>query len=393
MSRSLCMIFEGIGPYNAIGKIAMAEVRAALGAGFHVSVVADRLDESLRDHVQWLKLYRPPRGFALQWLTARRFIRAALGNRQFDVVHAHQPQAASLADVFQCHFLTRVAYETKTLESRPGLRARAVRAQQQIVLYAEDHFYRRWNPRTRMLYNSQVTQRDFHRLYGPLPREEVFLYPCPPLDLPSPAERRAARAKLIGHEYSGPMVGYLGGIQERKGYRQLISALEGDNDIFLLLAGQYTEGFEMPRLRGRSKAFGLLSDTRTFYAACDAFVVPSIYESFGLVAFEAAVRGAPVILSPAVGAAPHLTAYGAGMTWQHDQPLVPLVRQAVRDRERMNNGARQMAQENGEEQHAQRLLRIYEKVMREGRGSRTGTGAVDFGGATSPFRGVSSSQP
>lgn len=91
-------------------------------------------------------------------------MKRALGKRTFDVVHTHQPQAASLSDVFQCHFLTRVAFERNCLENRKGLQAALIRLQQQGALYAEDYYLRRWNPQTTMLYNSKATRNEFHRL-------------------------------------------------------------------------------------------------------------------------------------------------------------------------------------------------------------------------------------
>ena len=231
------MLFENIDQSSAIAKVAMAGVNVALDAGFKVTVVAHQLHESLKERVEWLYLYRPRRGFALQWLTARRFFRRALGHRTFDIVHAHQPQVADLSDVFQCHFLTRVAYERKCLEERRNLRARIVRAQQQVVLYAEDRCYRNWNAKTLMLFDSDLTREEFSRLYGMPPRQDVLLYPAPPRNVPSDEERAAARRTLVGHDHGGPVVGYLGGIQERKGYRRLIEGLKGHPDIMLLLGG------------------------------------------------------------------------------------------------------------------------------------------------------------
>ena len=84
------MLFEAIGPYSAIGRIAEMEVRAALDAGYEVTVVTKQLAESLRGRVEWLRLTVPPRLFALQWLTALHFYRQALGKRKFDVIHAHR---------------------------------------------------------------------------------------------------------------------------------------------------------------------------------------------------------------------------------------------------------------------------------------------------------------
>src|SRR5207244_570964 len=105
-------------------------------------------------------------------------------------------QAASLADVFQCHFLTRVAYERRCLEERKTLRARIVRLQQQGVLHAEDRCYRNWNPATYMLFGSELTRREFHRLYGAPRREDVLICSFPPIKFPTAEERRQARLKF-----------------------------------------------------------------------------------------------------------------------------------------------------------------------------------------------------
>lgn len=365
------MLFEAIGQYSAIAKIAMTEVLAALNAGYSVTVVAKELDESLRGRVEWLKLYVPPRGFALQWLTARHFYKKALGSRKFDVIHAHQPQTASLADVFECHYLTRVAYQTGTLEGRKSLRGRIIRAQQQVVLYAEDYYYRRFSRETRMLYDSAVTRENFHACYGILPKEQVLLYGCPPIDFPDQAQRDSARERLLGNEtalaQNKLVVGYLGGIQKRKGYEALIAAVAKDANLFLLMGGQYTDNFAMPSLSGRGKGIGLVSDTKAFYAACDVFVVPSLYEPFGLVCFEAAVRGLPVIMSPQVGAAPHLVEHGAGVVWNPPEPLGPLVRHVVADRSQFNAGAAKMAEAYSESKRAEKLAEIWERAAAEKR--------------------------
>jgi glycosyltransferase involved in cell wall biosynthesis len=359
------MIHEAIGNQSAIAKVAMAGVKTALDVGWRVTVVAKLLDPSLQGDVEWLKMYCPPRGFALQWLTARMFINRALGDRTFDVIHGHQPQIASLCDVFQCHFLTRVAYERKCLEERRTLRARAVRLQQQAVMYAEDFYYRNWNRQTTMLFDSALTQEDFHRLYGKPPREEVLLYECPPLDLASDAERRAARAKWVGVDERRFVIGYLGGLQERKGYRRIENAVRKDDSLFFLMGGQFCDGYVADGLSGRMKAVGLVRDTASFYAACDVLVVPSFYEPFGLVTYEAAVRGTPVIATPEVGAMQHLKEFGVGLEWQPDLPLSSLFREVNESRSSFPLRARRMAIELSRENSGKKLLGFYHQVLRE----------------------------
>jgi glycosyltransferase involved in cell wall biosynthesis len=363
---TLCLIHEAVSRDSAIAKVALQQVRTALAAGWNVSVVAKVLDESLREQVTWLPLTVPRRSFFLKWTTARHFIRKAIGGRKFDVIHAHQPQVADLADVFQCHFLTRVAYERKCLEQRRGFRPRLIRLQQQGVLYAEDRRYRRWNPKTHMLFCSELLRQEFARLYGMPPSEEVLVNPCPPINFPTPDQRRAARQKLVG-DFPGVVLGYIGGLQERKGYKRLLAALPGKTDVFLLMAGLYTQGFADPALAGRMKSVGLVNDVAEFYAACDALVVPSHFDPCPLVVFEAAARGTPVIATEGVGNLHNLLENDAGLSWHPQADLAELVRRCAAQRDRFCAGAQRMAQALSEERQGQRLIAVYDEALRRKR--------------------------
>ena len=359
---TLCIIHEAVGADNAIAKVAMSQVGTALAAGWDVSVVAKYLDLTLRQDVHWLPLTVPPKSFFVKWTTARHFIRKALGNRNFDCIHAHQPQVADLSDVFHCHFLTRVAYERKCLESRRGLRPALIRLQQQGVLYAEDRCYRRWNPDTHMVFCSELLQREFTRLYGAPPSQEVLVNSCPPAHFPDAERRQFARHSLIGSDFRGLVLGYLGGLQERKGYRRVLESLRGQNDIFLLMGGQYTEGFADPALSGHMKSVGLVDDIAKFYAACDAFVVPSLFDPCPLVVFEAAAAGLPVIATDGVGNLHNLLEHDAGLHWRDGDSLADLVRTAASQRSRFNAGAARMAEAISEQRQGQRLLEIYDRI-------------------------------
>lgn len=360
---TLCVTSDGIGPYNAIAKVAMDGVRIALDAGYRVTVVAQRVEESVRREVEWLKLYIPPRGFALQWLTGRHWIKRALGDRRFDVVHAHQPQVADLADVYQCHFLTRVAHERGCLVDRRGLRGIADLLQNTLVLHAEDFFYRRWNQATTMLFDSELTRQEFIRLYGKPLVERALPYACPEPNFATDSERQSAKLRWIGRIPEQPVVGYLGGGQERKGYKRLLRAAETGDGFFILMGGQYSEHVDTQGLSNRVKVVGLVKDTSSFYAACDAFIVPSLFEPLGLVAFEAAARGVPVIATCEVGALPHLLEFGAGVEWSPSADLSPTVRLCVSSREEFRLGAKGLATHVGIKAYGRALLETYEAVI------------------------------
>ena len=213
-----CMLFEAVGPYSAIGRVAVNAIRVAQEAGYQVTVVSKLLDESLRGEVEWLPLYVPPRFFYLKWITASRYMRAALGTRKFDIIHSHQPQAAHISDVFQCHFLTRIAAERNCLQAADSPRNAFQRLQEMGVLRAEDACYRNWNPQTRMLYVSEMIAQQFRRLYGKPPKEEVLSNAAMPMNIATSEERAAARKQLLGKDFlhEGPVLGYIGGKTERK---------------------------------------------------------------------------------------------------------------------------------------------------------------------------------
>jgi len=361
---TLCLIHEAISNDSAIAKVALLHARTALDAGWKVSVVAQRLDESLRERVEWLKLHVPRRSFFYKWVTAGHFIRKALGERRFDVIHSHQPQAAALADVFHCHFLTRVAYERKCLEMRSGLRPKMIRLQQQGVLYAEDRCYRRWNPATHMIFCSDLLRTEFSRLYGPPPSQEVMVNACPPVKFPSAEQRAAARRHWVGEDFKGLVLGYLGGLQERKGFKRILSALAGKSDVFLLMGGQFTQGFSDPALGGRMKAVGLVDDVPGFFAASDAFIVPSLFDPCPLVVFEAASRGTPVIATNGVGNLHELLEHDAGLLWRPEDDLTKVVAAAAARREELNAGARRMAEAVSERRQGGRLLEVYDEALK-----------------------------
>jgi glycosyltransferase involved in cell wall biosynthesis len=364
-ARTLCMIHEGIGQESAIAKVAMQGVKAALSAGWKVSVVAHILDERLRGEVEWLRLYVPPRFFLFKWLTARRFILSALQGRRFDVIHGHQPQIASLCDAFTCHFLTHAARDHHALESWNGCRSAQTRIQQLGVIPVEDAYYRNWNPHTRMLFCSALLQSEFGRLY-PMPlHHEVMENACPPIRMASPEERAEARAALVGREWNGLVAGYLGGLNERKGYPALLDALRKEPELFLLLGGESTEQILPEALHGRGRTLGWSANLSRFFAACDVVIVPSAFDPCPLAVLDSVAHGVPVIATSGVGNLPTLLRFGAGLEWQPGTPLMPLIRQLTAHRTTTQTAALTMARALSELQQSARLLQIYNEIRQD----------------------------
>jgi len=103
---------------------------------------------------------------------------------------------------------------------------------------------------------------------------------------------------------------------ERKGLPLVMEAIRDleDTDITLLVVGgerhliaQYKEMAAAMGISARVRFAGLQQDLRPYYWAADAFVLPSCYEVFPLVALEAAAAGLPLLATPVNGVEEILT--------------------------------------------------------------------------------------
>ena len=141
--------------------------------------------------------------------------------------------------------------------------------------------------------------------------ERVSVIPCGvDTDLFQPMARATAKDLLeLGPE---PLLLYVGRLQPIKGLETLLQAMTRlDASTRLLIIGgdqDEPDNGHAAHLRERVAALGLdrrvrflgtqpQRRLRLFYAAAEATVMPSAYESFGMVALEAMACGCPVVAS------------------------------------------------------------------------------------------------
>jgi len=65
-----------------------------------------------------------------------------------------------------------------------------------------------------------------------------------------------------------------------------------------------------------------------------------------------------------VGALPHILESCAGVEWNPDQPLGPVVREMVSRRDELRQGCRRMCELFSKERYAEHLRGIYREVLR-----------------------------
>lgn len=125
----------------------------------------------------------------------------------------------------------------------------------------------------------------------------------------APASRRqdacALRASLQIPEHA-LVAAFVGSEWERKGLEPAIRALARAPRWVLAVAGageeqRYRALAQALGVGDRVRWLGVVADVPPLYQAADAFLLPSSYETFSLVTFEAAASGLPILATPVSG--------------------------------------------------------------------------------------------
>ncbi len=206
--------------------------------------------------------------------------------------------------------------------------------------------------------------------------------------------------EYIGVPPCGRMLLFVGRMEPLKGLNVLIEAIGimRDNDVLkenpfcLAIIGgepdEYGEGAnnELSRVKELSGQYGL-QDLITFlgnrsqdslpyyYSAAEAVVVPSQYESFGMVALEAMACGTPVVASQIGGLAYLVQDRVTGYTVPVDDPkeLADRITSLLQDpslRDKMGSQAVRVAQDYAWEKIAAKLVPVYESLLGNAAGNQ-----------------------
>jgi glycosyltransferase involved in cell wall biosynthesis len=363
MTPRIVVVHNNIDQRSSIGKLATWAIRVALEANYSVVAVARDIDPSIRADVEYRRLHVPRAVFAYQWARALGTVKAALAEVRYDILHTYQAQLTGIADTWHVEFLTRSAVQAGAIPQGSDALSRWRRAQVRTVAVMEDRYLRRLSDKVNVLFPSQLMLREFSKLYGEPPRHKILPNPVAAVDDISVDERRHARQDLVG-EFDGTVVGYLGGLDDRKGWRELANGIAAATDSFLLFGGTDSQKFRDPRLEGRCRTVGYVDDLTRFLAACDVLAVPSRFDPYALVVVEAAAQGVPSITTSMVGVQEEVVKYGAGASWDGRADTFPEVVSTVAYRRvELAAGARKMAAELSERKVSARLLQCWSEAV------------------------------
>jgi glycosyltransferase involved in cell wall biosynthesis len=361
--RRLVVVHNNIDQRSAIGKLAMWSTQVALEADYEVVAVAKDLDPTLRGDVDYLPLHVPRAVFAYQWSRARGTVRSALAGIPYDLLHTFQPQLTGMADTWHVQFLTRAAEHAGSLPRGRDALSRWRRSQQRAVAAMEDRYLSRLTEHVNVLFPSHFMVDEFTRLYGHPPRHTVLPNPAPEIIPISAEDRRRTRRSLVG-QFDGVVVGYLGGLDDRKGWRELADGVAGAPDAFLLFGGTGSERFSGDHLRGRCRTVGYVDNLTGFMAACDVLAVPSSFDPCPLVVTEAAARGVPSVTTRGVGGQDEVLKHGAGVSWDGQAAsFAGVIRTVAKNQAELAAGAHRLAEALSKRQVSERLRQIWREAL------------------------------
>jgi glycogen(starch) synthase len=188
----------------------------------------------------------------------------------------------------------------------------------------------------------------------------------------------AARHRFVGPDAAGPLVSYAGRLVYEKGVQHLIAALPRlrlrHPDLRMVIAGDgpYRKDLEAAAdalgVQGAVTFAGFLGghDLTALMGASDCYVVPSIYEPFGMVALEAAAVGTPVAVADTGGLAEIVEEGVTGVKFPAQDPdgLADAVSALLLDREYARTMARRARRRVREDFNwpaiASRTARVYD---------------------------------
>jgi UDP-glucose:(heptosyl)LPS alpha-1,3-glucosyltransferase len=171
---------------------------------------------------------------------------------------------------------------------------------------AEDYCYR---PRRsgRLVAVSQGVARELREFFPAMAGSVVVIPNGVDRDAFAPAAAERRRLRSEWGVADGELVAlFVGGEWERKGLRYALEGVAAAPGWRLVVVGAGDrERFErMAEALGaadRVRFEGATTDTNPYYASADGFILPTAYETFSLVTYEAAAAGLPLLVSRVSG--------------------------------------------------------------------------------------------
>lgn len=284
-------------------------VRRLLEAGASVTVIARTCSLPRHERLRFVRVRTPARPFSVAYpafIAVASLIATRRGDR---LLHTTGAIVLNRADVSTVHYCHRAA-RRRFAGTRASRSTAAHRLNSRIVAMMS-HAAEAWCYRpARAGALCAVSRGMAAELQAEFPQMREAIRTIPNgVDVkrfrPDPVVRRQMRAELAISE-EVPVALFTGGDWERKGLRHAVAALQHADGWKLLVAGSGDPAPLVAAARtagtaDRLRFLGPVKHMPALYAAADCLVLPTAYETFSLVSYEAAASGLPLLVTRVSG--------------------------------------------------------------------------------------------
>ena len=230
----------------------------------------------------------------------------------------------------------------------------------------------------KIIANSEKIKNELCKFYDVINKSVKVIYIGVDTKLFNPSNRMIYNIE-IRKKFNIPLDSCLilfAGAMERKGLSFLLKSLKllKEENIFLIIAGKgdrkyYQREAESFGVDNLIRFAGHRSDIHKFYASADIFVLPTIYEPFGMVVTEAMASGLPVVVSRQAGASELITEGEDGILIKNaddHEEIAHILMPLVKDkdlRQRIGHNARLKVENLSWDKMADETMMLYRKVL------------------------------
>ncbi len=339
--------------------------------GHHVTVIAHECELPASAGVVFHRVRGPSRPFLLGYPWFLLVGSLILWRRRRGVVQATGAIVINKVDVIAVHYCHQVGVVTPSRSTR--LYSAHVRAMGLLSRLGERVCFHR-NRDARFLCVSEGVADEIREHYPELAERVLTIHNgvdtqtfAPDLHL---QQARALRAQAAIAE-KRLVAAFVGSEWQRKGLRAAIEALAETSEWDLVVAGAGDQAHyqQLADSLGVGKAvhwLGVVRDVQAVYALADAFVLPSSYETFSLVTFEAAASGLAILACPVNGVRELIVDGENGFLIEGDPATIARRLRQLTDpalRERLGAAARRSALEYSWERMVDKHAELYQLLL------------------------------
>lgn len=300
------IVAHDIGAVGGMERVLGELVLGLHSRGHQVTVIARTCELPTRDGVTFHRVPGPSRPVLLAYPWFMLVGSAMVSRWRRGILQSTGAIVFNRPDVIAVHYCHQVGPANP---SRASLLFRAHSALVGRLLRAAERVYFRANRSATFVGVSDGVAAELREHYPELRGRVVTIHNGVDTDAFAPgvrtADARTLRARL-GISDGRLVAVFVGSEWERKGLEPLIRALANAPAWELVVAGggDRARYMQLARSLGVERVvhwLGVTADVQLLYAAGDAFVLPSSYETFSLVTFEAAASGLAVLATPVSG--------------------------------------------------------------------------------------------